>query len=380
MGKEYDWNQLGEKETDYRPRKPGLGIRDAIKNKTADTADSDALGQWFFKTIIAVAPLTKWAPTNALLKSIAMLGGTHNTKGISMPLWIDGDKPDGSPGKPDRVDPGDLKSDGTYTHPRSKIPGRASDAAPKGQTSTTSAKKPAPTAQSAPASTQTKRIEVDKPVFHNVRQVKPPEQMLHDAVDQASFLAVMHECLCRKIQGCKDYPIDLGCLFLGPAAHACVERGIAHEVTKEQAHAHIDRAKAVGLSASAYFVEVEEYVWGFHDKDMPNFLEICFCCPCCCSAVRFEQRAGGELKRILHQRSGWSCVVDASKCIGCGRCAKACPHDCCHIVDGKAQINQWCAGCGQCLKACSNDALSIRLTGETKPKIKDYFSKLHATW
>jgi NAD-dependent dihydropyrimidine dehydrogenase PreA subunit len=387
MARDYDWNRLGERETDYRPRRKGLGIRDAIKDKTAATKDDDRFGQWFFRTIIAAAPLTKFPPTDALIKGVAMMGGTHNTKGVSMPFWVNGEKPQGACGGVDGAAADDAAADGAAAGNVASAPttvGNVASAPATGGNIATAVAAPdvapAPgrgTSKSAPGH-HGRYIPMDVTPFSTVEQVKPPTEMLHEAVEDATFLAIMHECLCRKIQGCTDYPTDLGCLFLGPAARVCVERGIAYEATKEQAHAHIERAKAVGLSASAYFVEVEEYVWGFRDRDMPNFLEICFCCPCCCSAVRFEHGAGGELKRILHQRSGWSCVVDRTRCVGCGACAKVCPHDCMHLVDGRAQANQWCAGCGQCLKACTHDALGVYQTGEVKPHVMDHFAKLHA--
>ncbi len=323
MTREWDYRRLNEKETDYRLRRRGLGIRDAIKRHTAATSKSDTFGQFFFRAIIKVAPLTKFAPTDWLIKKVAMMGGTKNTKGYSVPLYVE-------------------------------------------------------TAE--PVTRGTRRIELNQPVMREVKPVHPPVELIQDAVRRASYRAIMHECLCRKIQGCTDYPIDLGCLFIGPAAKACVERGIAHEATLEECLAHIDRAQKEGLSAGAYFVEVEEYVWGFHDADMPNFLEFCFCCPCCCSATLFEQRAGGELKRILHQGIGWSCTVDAQACLGCGACVDACPHNRMGFVGGKAQPLETCAGCGQCLKVCPQEALHVRQTGETKPRIEDYFEKLHATF
>lgn len=307
----YDYHQLNSRERDYRPRGRGLGIRNAIKRHTAATEESDAFGQWFFRTIIKAGPLTKFAPTDALIKGVAMMGGTHSTKGHSVPLYID----------------------------------------------------------------------LDQTVFSNVQKVQPPVQMMKDAVARANYRAIMTECLCRKIQGCTDYPIDLGCLFIGPAAHACVENGIAREATLQECYDHIDRAAACGLSATAYFVEVEEYVWGFRDEDMPNFLEFCFCCPCCCSATLFEHRAGGELKRILHQGIGWSAVIDAEKCVACGECVARCPHDdVMRLRDGRVKISDTCAGCGQCLKGCTHDAIHVRHTGETKPRLEDYFEHLHATF
>lgn len=171
MTREWDYRRLNEKETDYRLRRRGLGIRDAIKRHTAATSKSDTFGQFFFRAIIKVAPLTKFAPTDWLIKKVAMMGGTKNTKGYSVPLYVE-------------------------------------------------------TAE--PVTRGTRRIELNQPVMREVKPVHPPVELIQDAVRRASYRAIMHECLCRKIQGCTDYPIDLGCLFIGPAAKACVERGIAH--------------------------------------------------------------------------------------------------------------------------------------------------------
>ncbi|MGI6590884.1 MAG: indolepyruvate ferredoxin oxidoreductase subunit alpha [Eggerthellaceae bacterium] len=332
---------INRDEQDFKPRKGG-GLRDFIKDKTSAKAGDDAFVQWFFKTIIASAPLTHYPATEFLLKNMARLGGPYNTKGISVPLH--------------NVRMPDEEQDGASDNP---LPSEDGEPVGKHAKKTT--------------------IEVNQTLYSNVHKMNPPIEMMKDTVARSSYRAIMHECVCRKIQGCKDYPLDLGCLFIGPAARSCVERGIAREATAEECFEHIDRAKEAGLSAIGYFVEVEEFCWDFKDKDMPNFLEFCFCCPCCCSAVRFEQGATGPLQRVLHQGMGFSCVVDTDVCCGCGLCEQTCPHDVIHVVNRKATVDPTCAGCGQCTLACNYHALTIQQTGSTKPHIEDYFEKLHAT-
>ena len=44
-----------------------------------------------------------------------------------------------------------------------------------------------------------------------------PSQVVDHFIDQASDLWIMNACLCRQSEGCEDYPIDVGCLFMGRA-------------------------------------------------------------------------------------------------------------------------------------------------------------------
>ena len=51
--------------------------------------------------------------------------------------------------------------------------------------------------------------------------------------------------------------------------------------------------------------------------------------------------------------------VNQSKCIGCGKCSKACAHDAPVITNGKAEIlADRCVGCGRCIGVCTKDAIS----------------------
>ena len=50
--------------------------------------------------------------------------------------------------------------------------------------------------------------------------------------------------------------------------------------------------------------------------------------------------------------------LDASKCVGCGKCAKSCGQDAISIVGGKAKVDaDACVGCGRCIGMCAFDAI-----------------------
>lgn len=63
-----------------------------------------------------------------------------------------------------------------------------------------------------------------------------------------------------------------------------------------------------------------------------------------------------EGKRDMH--SAGRPVVDQTKCVGCGECARNCAHDGPQLKDGVMEIN-WanCMGCGRCLDVCPVQAI-----------------------
>lgn len=209
----------------------------------------------------------------------------------------------------------------------------------------------------------------------DVAPVTLPRQLMRETVRNVSFRAIMSECLCRRAFDCHDYPHDVGCLFLGDAARVCVANGVAREASAEECFAHIDRAADLGLAGHAFWVEVEEFVWGFRDERMQEFLEICFCCPCCCAAFRYEQAAYGETRHILHRSIGWTCVV-GDECTACGACVSACPR---HLISEgptRAIVSEECSGCGLCVTACEAGALRLELNAAPKADLTEYFEGL----
>ena len=52
-------------------------------------------------------------------------------------------------------------------------------------------------------------------------------------------------------------------------------------------------------------------------------------------------------------------VVDAEKCVGCGRCVRTCANDGIEVVKRRARVLDGCVSCGMCVDACPAGALAV---------------------
>lgn len=202
-----------------------------------------------------------------------------------------------------------------------------------------------------------------------------PIDMMKKSVREASYLASFDKCICRTNKGCKDYPVDFGCIFLGEGAKGLVKNGVAHQISASEAEAKIDRAASLGLVGQSLWVEVEQYLWGIQNEHMEKFLEFCFCCPCCCTALHVTKNSTRDV-RSRFKSLGWMAEVN-DNCINCGKCIEVCPQHAIKSAGDKAIVDDQCFGCGLCKNVCPASAIDIRLKKELKNDIKDYFNGLN---
>ena len=229
------------------------------------------------------------------------------------------------------------------------------------------------------AQTSTVVMPLNVDVTEEGEKVVVPMDLIKESMKNATFIGGMDECLCRQANDCKDYPQDFGCIFLGEAGRTIVKHNLGREMTYEEACARVDKAAEYGLMGQAVWVEVEQLLWGLRNDQMDKFLEICFCCPCCCIAMRLARNATSNERHRFHP-SGWTAVPDRTKCISCKKCVtgqNGCPMEAISFgEDGKVVINQdICMGCGICKERCPVDAISIKQTMPMRKDLREYFEK-----
>jgi len=88
-------------------------------------------------------------------------------------------------------------------------------------------------------------IRIHQPIAQPEELVLPSEIAAH-FIEEANHLFIMDKCLCRQADGCTDYPIGIGCLFMGEAVHK-INPKLGHHATREEAHAYLMRAREVGV-------------------------------------------------------------------------------------------------------------------------------------
>ena len=201
-----------------------------------------------------------------------------------------------------------------------------------------------------------------------------PMDLVKDMLRKATYIASTNACICRDANNCKDYPKDVCCLFMSNSGRTIVDHEVGYEISLEDALARVDKAAELGLVGQALFVEVEQFIWGFSNKTMEIFIEMCFCCPCCCVAFNLSRNAS-RFVRDRFRPSGWTSLIDPQLCNGCEACVQPCPQGAISLnAEAKAVVDQEiCVGCGICKLHCTVDAIRIQQTSPMLGSVQEYF-------
>jgi NAD-dependent dihydropyrimidine dehydrogenase PreA subunit len=199
------------------------------------------------------------------------------------------------------------------------------------------------------------------PINEDIRKpenVPMPLSVLDRCIETASHRVKFDYCVCRKAGDCKDYPMDIGCLFMGDQAME-IKGSVGHEVDVEEAKEHARRAVEAGLIPFIGKARADCFLFGYRDRH--RMLSLCFCCECCCISKVSAAWPLEVVEDVITRLDG--IAIDVSDaCSGCGECVEKCYVQAIHInEDGKAKISDLCRACGRCAAVCPAGAIEITL-------------------
>lgn len=192
--------------------------------------------------------------------------------------------------------------------------------------------------------------------------VTMPSTVIRQFIEDANEIFLMEKCLCRDNMQCKDYPIELGCIFMGEAVKG-INPKLGHLATKEEAIARVDLAAQHGLIHLVGKNKIDTQWMGVHPGD--RLLTVCNCCPCCC-LYRVLPDLHEDIAEKVERMPGIEVAVDPAICVGCGKCTEpaVCMTQNLSIVNGKAVMGDFCVGCGRCYEVCPVGAIDIEIQNE----------------
>ncbi len=186
-----------------------------------------------------------------------------------------------------------------------------------------------------------------------------PSQILEHFIRQASYHWIMDFCICRDSTHCKDYPIDLGCIFLGEAAMG-INPKFGHKATARETLEHAARCREAGLVHLIGRNKLDT-VW-LNVGPGNKLLTVCNCCPCCC-LWKILPQINPTISAKVNRMPGVHVAV-TDRCVGCGTCTRdVCFVDAIHIDGERAVISDRCRGCGRCVTICPKNAIEMTVDG-----------------
>jgi len=191
-------------------------------------------------------------------------------------------------------------------------------------------------------------------------EVVLPSKVVEHFVRNSRYIFRMNTCMCREANQCKDYPIDMGCLFLGKGT-LNIDENLGRMITQEEAIEHLRKCREAGLVHLIGRNKIDS-VW-LNTGPKEELLSLCSCCPCCC-LWKMIPDLSREISDMVTRMPGLEISV-SERCIGCGACQEdgVCYVGAIKVQGGRARIDdRCCKGCGRCAETCPQGAIDIRVT------------------
>ncbi len=185
-----------------------------------------------------------------------------------------------------------------------------------------------------------------------------PSQVLNEMIKRSRYHFIMDFCICRKSNGCQDYPHDLGCLFLGKGTKR-ISAKLGRMVSQEEALEHVWKCQQAGLVNIIGRNKIDSLWLNTGPKE--DLLSICHCCPCCC-LWKMTPELPQDLAKGFSPMMGVEIILNEERCNGCGSCAQGTCFLDAITIDEKAIRNSGiCRVCGRCVEICPQEALTIKI-------------------